>query len=66
LSPTKLEHFSNKKKLNGTGTQEDMQQSLVTDICTNSKIKKNGTHHDQVQLPEVNVNIYDFKSSNTV
>lgn len=43
VSPTKLEHFSSKKNLKYSGTQEDVQQSLVTDICTNSKIKKNAS-----------------------
>jgi len=51
-SPTKLEHFSNRNKNLKNVKQEEVQQSLATEICTQSKKKES-----EVNLDDVNVNI---------
>lgn len=51
-SPTKLEHFSNRNKNLKNVKQEEVQQSLATEICTQSKNKES-----EVNLDDVNVNI---------
>lgn len=51
-SPTKLEHFSNRNKNLKNVKQEEVQQSLATEICTQSKNKES-----EFNLDDVNVNI---------